>query len=57
MYSTEVEDEPNFNPFINLGNLKQLLYIILQYNEATKFNLMLLYIQSNTLRLINFSKY
>lgn len=42
MFSTEVEDEPDFNPFINLGNLKQRLYIILQNNEATKFILMLL---------------
>lgn len=42
MYSTEVEDEPNFNPFINLGNLKQLLYIILQVKEATKFILYIL---------------
>lgn len=25
-YYTEVEDEPNFNPFINLGNCKQLFY-------------------------------
>lgn len=28
MFSTEVEDEPNVNPFINLGNLKQLLHYI-----------------------------